>query len=218
MGRPTLQLTTPLHPYTMPRLDSPSKPQQTVVVVGGGYAGTIAFNQLSRRLDRNTHLVLVTARPYFVHLPAAARLVISKSEVTERGFVDKVLWAHTSRFNAGNRRTVYGKVVSITDGEEEKYVVLESGEKVGYTYLVLAPGSRWEGPLDFPDTKDGTVKRLHEWYEKFEKAKDIVLVGGGGIAFGMLFSTFTLSVNNLKFQNTPGSSKMNGLSAHMSIL
>jgi NADH dehydrogenase FAD-containing subunit len=202
----------------MPQLDSPSKPQQTVVVVGGGYAGTIAFNQLSRRLDENTHLVLVTARPYFVHLPAAARLVISKSEVTERGFVDKVLWAHTSRFNVGNRRTVYGKVVGITDGEEEKYVVLESGEKVEYTYLVLAPGSRWEGLLDFPDTKEGTVKRLHEWYEKFEKAEDIALVGGGGIAFGMLFSTSMLSVNNFKFQNTPGSSKMNGLSAHISFL
>ena len=169
--------------------DSPSKPteapQQTVVVVGGGYAGTIAFNQLSRRLDKNTNLVLVTARPYFVHLPAAARLVISKSEVTERGFVDKVLWAHTSRFNGGNRRTVYGKVVGITD-REEKYLTLGTGEKVDYTYLVLAPGSRWEGPLDFPDTKEETVKRLHEWYEKFEKAKNIVLVGGGGIAFGML--------------------------------
>ncbi|KAJ3522703.1 hypothetical protein NMY22_g11775 [Coprinellus aureogranulatus] len=163
--------------------ESTAKPTgKTVVIVGAGYAGLVIFNQLAKRLSKDVNLVLVTPRPYFVHLPAAARLVISKSEVTQRGFVDKVLWPLTSRFNEGNKRTVYGKVVGVTDGDET-YVTLESGEKIEYTYLVLAPGSRWEGPLDLPDTKEETMKSLNGWFDRFEKANDIVLVGGGGIAF-----------------------------------
>ncbi|KAJ3534618.1 hypothetical protein NMY22_g6850 [Coprinellus aureogranulatus] len=159
--------------------------QRAVVIVGAGAAGVPIFNELSKRLDASTQLILVTPRSHFVYLPAAARLVISKTEVHERGFVDQVIWPFTSRFNGANSKIVNGKVCSIADGEQagEKYVELESGEKIQYTYLVLVPGSRWEGPLAFPDTKDQAVQQLDEWFERFEQARKIVLVGGGGIAY-----------------------------------
>ncbi|KAJ3522702.1 hypothetical protein NMY22_g11776 [Coprinellus aureogranulatus] len=159
--------------------------QRAVVIAGAGAAGVPIFNELSKRLDASTQLILVTPRSHFVYLPAAARLVISKTEVHERGFVDQVIWPFTSRFNGANSKIVNGKVCSIAHGEQadEKYVELESGEKIQYTYLVLAPGSRWEGPLAFPDTKDQMVQQLDEWFERFEQAKKIVLVGGGGIAY-----------------------------------
>lgn len=158
-----------------------SQPQRTVVIVGAGFAGVPIFNELSKRLDANTKLVLINPRSHLIHLPAACRLITSP----EPDFVDKVLLPFTERFNDGDRiRTIIDKVATITDNGRERYVTLESGEKVEYTYLVLAPGSLWEGPLDFPKTKEETVRKVREWQDKFEKAQNIVLVGGGGISFG----------------------------------
>ncbi|RXW19704.1 hypothetical protein EST38_g6154 [Candolleomyces aberdarensis] len=162
-----------------------SKPQQkTVLIVGAGFAGVPAFNEFSKRLDPDTtKLVLINPRSHFIHLPAACRLVVSQ---TEPHYEDKIFLPLTDRFNEGNRRTVNAKVVSIHDDkydEANRYVTLDNGEKIEYTYLLLAPGSIWEGPLDFPNTKEESIKKLKEWHNRFEKANDIVLVGGGGISF-----------------------------------
>lgn len=165
---------------------SSSKPlQKTIVIVGAGFAGVPAFNELAKRVDpETTKLVLINPRSHFIHLPAACRLVVSE---TEPHYEDKVLLPFTARFNEGNKRTVYAKVDSIHDDKDDeanRYVTLDNGEKIEYTYLLLAPGSIWEGPLDFPYNKEESMKKLKEWHNRFEKATDIVLVGGGGISFG----------------------------------
>ena len=167
------------------------------MIVGAGFVGVPLFNELSKRLPETTKLVLISPRKPFIHLPAACRVIACPSE-TE--FSKDVLIPFTERFRDDKnsaRRTVFGKVKEIVDrkrgsgdkdkdqeGEGERYVVLESGEKVEYTYLVLAPGCSWDGPLGFPDSMEETQVKVKEWHEKFEKAKDIVLVGGGGVAFG----------------------------------
>lgn len=164
-----------------PNMSSPS-PQRTIVIVGAGFAGIPIFNELQKTLDASTKLVLINPRSHAIHLPAACRLIVTP----DADYVDKVLLPFTDRFNDdGRTRTIIDKVATITDNDKERYVTLESGERVDYTYLVLAPGSLWEGPLDFPKTREETVKKLKEWQDKFEKAQNIVLVGGGGISFGM---------------------------------
>ncbi|KAF6751672.1 hypothetical protein DFP72DRAFT_1071039 [Ephemerocybe angulata] len=153
--------------------------ERTVIIVGAGFAGVAAFTQLSTSLDTDTKLILISPRPYLIHLPAAHRLVITPDEPN---LADNVLIPLPSRLNQGNRKTVQAKVVSITDKGATRFVTLDNGETIKYTVLILAPGSKWESPFDFPDTKEGTLEKLRELHARFEKSNDIVLVGGGAVS------------------------------------
>ena len=50
--------------------------------------------------------------------------------------------------------------------------------------LVLATGSRWPGPLDFPDDTKERDHFVDQWRDKFREAKDVTLVGGGAVGIG----------------------------------
>jgi apoptosis-inducing factor 2 len=53
---------------------------------------------------------------------------------------------------------------------------------------VLATGSHWQGPLNFPDDKADFRKYVDTWREKFKAAKDITVVGGGAVGIGKQLS------------------------------
>lgn len=81
-----------------------------------------------------------------------------------------------------------GRVVGVeplVGGNGVGEVVLEGGERVKYDVLVLAPGSTWAGPLDFPDGREEVMGHLDVWRKKFGAAKAVVLVGGGSVSLGM---------------------------------
>ncbi|KAF9471447.1 FAD/NAD(P)-binding domain-containing protein [Pholiota conissans] len=155
-----------------------TKPQN-IVIVGGGGAGIATWNALSTRLDAKKHnLILVTSRPFFTHLPAGHRMA-----VTSKGHLeDCALMPLGEKFNTGNKKLIVASVTSIVDQDQQGgYVVLDNGEKVEYSILILAPGTRWEGPLDLPNTKAEAVEVLNTWRSRFAKAENIVLVGGGAV-------------------------------------
>ena len=79
-----------------------------------------------------------------------------------------------------------GKVVEVTKDEDGRSgtVVLESGEMLQWDYLVIASGSKWEGAIDFPSSREEVSVHLKTWRDKFEKARHIALVGGGGVGLG----------------------------------
>jgi len=159
--------------------------RQNIVIVGGGNGGLSTFNELSSTLDASKYnLVLVTPRPFFVHLPATIRMVVTANGKLE----DSALMPlPKDRFNARNKKLILGKVASIIDDEiKGQYVVLDNGDSIEYAVLVLAPGSLWNAPVDFPDTKEEIVRACENWRSKFAEAKDVVLVGGGSIGVGKL--------------------------------
>jgi NADH dehydrogenase FAD-containing subunit len=164
---------------------STTQQRQNIVIVGGGTAGISAWNELAPLLDATRHnLVLVTARPYFTALPAALRMVVT----AEGNLEDSILLPLGEKFNTGNKKLVIGSVISIVESEKGNqggYVVLDNGEKVEYSILILAPGYRWEGPLDLPNTKAEAKEVINSWRSRFEKAENIVLVGGGAVGLGM---------------------------------
>jgi NADH dehydrogenase FAD-containing subunit len=161
---------------------SNAQERQNIVIVGGGNAGISTFNALASHLDATaSNLVLITPRPYFTHLPAALRLVVTSEGKLE----DTTLMPFGDKHNGLNKQVINDKVTSIVDSDTQgRYVVLENGKKIDFSVLVLTPGSIWEGPINFPDNKEEHLEWINAWRQKFGKANDIVLVGGGAVGLG----------------------------------
>ncbi|MGI5272837.1 NAD(P)/FAD-dependent oxidoreductase [Nonomuraea sp. CA-218870] len=106
-----------------------------VVVIGGGYAGVMAANRLTRRDD--VTVTLVNPRPAFVDRIRLHQLVGG----THDAVVDY------GRVLAPRVRRVAGTVTRIDPARRE--VRQASGDTLGYDYLVYAVGSG-SGGLDVP--------------------------------------------------------------------
>lgn len=160
-----------------------SDDRKNVVVVGGGGYGSGFAHDLSAKLDASKYnLVLISARPYYIHLVAAIRFTVtSEGSLEDRAFIP-----YDKLFVNGNGTFVQGKVTAVEDLGKGNGgdVVLENGEKVHYDVLVLATGSSWSGPLSFPDGDSDVRTSLNSWRDKYTTASEIVFVGGGAVGIG----------------------------------
>jgi len=153
--------------------------RKNVVIVGGGLVGSLLARTLSSKLDAHKYnLILISDRPYTINLIATARMTVADVD----DISDRALIPFDNLFINRNGTYHQGKVVSVDEAKPGAggEVVLESGERITYAALVLATGSIWSGPLNFPDA---TSLRSHvnAWRKKIEAAKDIYLVGGGAV-------------------------------------
>jgi NADH dehydrogenase FAD-containing subunit len=163
-------------------------PKLSVVVIGGGPAGVAAAQALDKKLNPATHSVtLITGRDHYLHLIATLRMLVTP----EPNLENHAILPYDNVFGTGNgvgrlSRLVHGKV----DRVEEKYggeggsVHLSNGEKIDWDVLVIATGSVWKGPLNFPSTRKDLLLWTKAWQEKFSKARNVVLVGGGAVGLG----------------------------------
>lgn len=170
---------------------SASPPRNSIVIVGGGYAGLNILNALSASLGSSTtNITVITPRTYFHYLPASIRMCVTAVDALE----DASLLPFQPHHCTGNKRIINAKVTAIVDFNTEKdsdgnsgvsngynngHVVLDTGDRVEYTVLILTPGTRWDGLWDFPDTKEEVVSMMKSSRERFRYAKNIVIVGGG---------------------------------------
>ncbi|KAI9570266.1 hypothetical protein HD554DRAFT_396054 [Boletus coccyginus] len=154
--------------------------KKSVVVVGAGFAGIAVATALSAKLDASKHhLVLVTPRPYAIPLPASLRLIVSEAANLEQ----TALVPLDRLFKNGMGETRVGIVNSIEpeDPQSGGHLLLESGERIPYDILVIASGSKWKGPTDFPLHESEVLPHVHTWRNKFANAKHVVIVGGGAL-------------------------------------
>ncbi|MBV8787224.1 MAG: FAD-dependent oxidoreductase [Mycobacterium sp.] len=107
-----------------------------VVVVGGGYAGTLAANRLRQRRDVN--VTLVNPRPVFVERIRLHQLVADTATAT----VDY------ATLLGDEVRLVVDTVAHIET--DRRRVRLSSGTELGYDYLIYAVGSTNATPAGVP--------------------------------------------------------------------
>jgi len=151
--------------------------KKSVVVLGGGHAGVAVTRLLSSSLSPAKYsLTLINARPFFIHYPASIRLTVS----SQHNLDGRTFMEYDQLFTK-NGSFMLGTATSIEKHANGGEVVLKDGARVKFDVLVLAPGSRWEGPLSFPDTDLKSQQWIKESRARFSAAKEVVLVGGGAV-------------------------------------
>ncbi|OBZ71613.1 Apoptosis-inducing factor 2 [Grifola frondosa] len=154
--------------------------KKNIVIVGGGHSGSLLARDLSTKLDASLYnIILINERPYYVILIAGARLNVTSEGALE----DRALVPYDKLFINGNGTAKVGKVTAVEEATPGKggEVVLEDGERIPYTVLVLASGSSWPGPLNFPQTDADVQAHIARWRKTYEAAKHVVVVGGGAV-------------------------------------
>jgi NADH dehydrogenase len=150
-----------------------ARPRTHVVVVGGGYAGTLAANHLRQHPDID--ITVVNPRPDFVERIRLHQLVADTGTAT----VD-----YATLLGDGIRLTVDAVDHIETSGGR---VVLTSGAELNYDYLIYAVGSTGAAPAAVPGFAEfaysiadlESAQRLRYALADLPLPAPITVVGGG---------------------------------------
>ncbi len=136
---------------------------KNVVIIGGGFAGSLA----AKELERNFEVTLIDTKDYFEFTPGVLKVIVNP------GLVNKIQVLHSKYLRRA--RIVVGEVKEI----REEYAEV-NGEKIAFDYLIVGSGSRYEFP--FKEQKVVIASRaehLAKSYDLLCEAKKISIVGGG---------------------------------------
>ena len=139
-----------------------------VVVVGGGYAGTL----VAKNLDRDADVVLIDPRDAFVNVAALLRAL------TQPDWAPNAFFPYANLLERG--RVIRDRVTSVDVGG----VVLASGDQVGADVIVLATGSSYPYPAH-PHGVDRSsadaLADLRSSQAQLEVANRVVILGAGPV-------------------------------------
>ncbi len=111
------------------------KKQKSIVIVGGGFAGTTLARDLDRRLPPGRHLLLISEESYTTFNPMLPEAVGASV------FPEQVVAPIRQMLSRG--RFIMGRVTAIDAAAKSLVCNTLAGElKVGYDHLVLAFGNR----------------------------------------------------------------------------
>jgi NADH:ubiquinone reductase (H+-translocating) len=148
-------------------------PRTHVVVVGGGYAGTLAANRLRQRAD--VDITLINPRPVFVERIRLHQLVAETGTAT----------ADYGTLLGDGIRLVVDTVDRIETADRR--VLLDSGAELDYDYLIYSVGSTGATPSTVPGLAEfahtvanlESAQRLHYALTDLPLAAPVTVVGGG---------------------------------------
>ncbi|XP_077115390.1 ferroptosis suppressor protein 1 isoform X2 [Ranitomeya variabilis] len=138
-----------------------------VVIIGGGFAGKAAASQLK---SNGIPFILVDIKEAFHHNVAALRASV------EAGFARKTFISYEESFQNSFKQ---GRVSGIN--LQKQLVVLENNEEIHYSHLIIATGSDgpFPGKFNKATTKEKAIQVYEDLVKEVQKAKHVVVVGGG---------------------------------------
>ncbi|XP_069835269.1 ferroptosis suppressor protein 1 [Dendropsophus ebraccatus] len=144
-----------------------------VVIVGGGFAGIAAANQLK---SYGIPFVLVDIKDAFHHNVGTLRASV------ESGFARKTFISYGYSFQGSFKQ---GQVVGIN--LQNNTVVLENNEEIHFSHLIIATGSDgpFPGKFNKAATKEMAIQKYEDLVKQVQKAKRVVIVGGGSAGVEM---------------------------------
>ena len=139
-----------------------------VLIVGGGYAGTL----VARSLDAEADVTVIDPREGFYNASASLRALTRPD------------WAHNAVFPfetlLENGKVVRDQVVSV----DPEGVTLASGDRVGADYIVLATGSGYTYPAKPHDGSTSMAQQLadlRETHQELAGADRVLILGAGPV-------------------------------------
>ncbi|GFP95665.1 apoptosis-inducing factor homolog a [Phtheirospermum japonicum] len=133
--------------------------KKTVVVVGGGVAGSL----IAKTLQDDADVFLIDPKEFSEISWASLRSMVEPS------FAERSVINHTDYLR--NAHVITSAATDITRNE----VITAQGRRVAYDYLVIATGHVDSGAY----TKAERLSHYHAEHEKIKCAKSILIVGGG---------------------------------------
>ncbi|XP_038199264.1 ferroptosis suppressor protein 1 isoform X1 [Arvicola amphibius] len=144
-----------------------------VVIVGGGFGGIAAASQLQ---TLNIPFMLVDMKDSFHHNVAALRASV------ESGFAKKTFISYSVTFKDNFRQ---GKVIGID--LKNHTVLLQGGEALPFSHLILATGSTGPFPGKFNEVtcQEAAIQAYENMVKQIQLSEFIVVVGGGSAGVEM---------------------------------
>ncbi|MFZ1108178.1 MAG: FAD-dependent oxidoreductase [Rhodomicrobium sp.] len=137
-----------------------------IVIVGGGYAGTI----LARALDPVAEIVLIEPKEAFIHNVAAIRAVVDPA------WLDKLILPYDRLLKRG--RVLRERVTAI----EGNAVHLAAGGVLEGDIVVIATGSSYARPFKASGDSVADFRAvLLETHAKLKAARSVAIVGAGAV-------------------------------------
>ncbi|XP_018621535.1 ferroptosis suppressor protein 1 [Scleropages formosus] len=144
-----------------------------VVIVGGGFGGIAAGRQLQ---SKGIPFTLIDVRDAFHHNVAALRASV------QSGFAQQTFIPYAETFGESFRQ---GRVVRLDPAA--KTVMLEGGQEVHYTHLILCTGS--DGPFPGKANTESSYRAAIQKYEdivkEVQQADSVLVIGGGSTGVEM---------------------------------
>ncbi|KFO36953.1 Apoptosis-inducing factor 2 [Fukomys damarensis] len=144
-----------------------------VVIVGGGFGGIAAASQLQAL---NFPFTLVDMKDSFHHNVAALRASV------ESGFAKKTFISYSVTFKDNFRQ---GQVVGID--LKNQTVLLQGGEALPFSHLILATGSTGPFPGKFNKacSQQASIQAYEDMVTQIQSSEFVVVVGGGSAGVEM---------------------------------
>jgi NADPH-dependent 2,4-dienoyl-CoA reductase/sulfur reductase-like enzyme/peroxiredoxin family protein/rhodanese-related sulfurtransferase len=175
------------------------------VIIGGGACGASCAARL-RRLDENAE-ILILEKTEEISIANCGLPYYTSGVINDR---EKILVSSPEKFKSWFNIDVKLKSEVTKINAEEKYVILQDGEKIAYDKLVLASGAKpFVPPFQGMDkSKIFTVRNLFDAdrikdYIAKNNVKNAVVIGGGfiGVEMAENFAEMKLNTTLIEMQS-----------------
>jgi apoptosis-inducing factor 2 len=134
-----------------------------IVIIGGGFTGAYCAKNLENDFD----VTLIDHKDYFEYTPSVLRTIV------EPNHINKIQAMHKDYLKKA-------KIINAEVTEISKQNVTIKNKKIPFDYLVIASGSSYNSPIKeegmIPATR---AKELVDCHKDLEKAKKVLIIGGG---------------------------------------